>query len=291
MTHNGIDPELLGVFLDGSATAAERAAIMQLAATSPRAMRQLREAVATHGELTGAPVAWPVPTAAPLRLATAFATPRPRAELTKPTSGWRRRHTVSLALLAAAALAVAFAVPSRWGSTSSVSIGTVARLDGASGPGATGPGAMTQLFGPGWNAAATDAVRSGEQRQGTAEQAFITGVWAARFEVASVARDTAASMSIVDELRVIMRDVAGVAPVLAQLRSAARDTAGSSDPSRIAMVKQLRLMSGDERCFDLGLWRGAADMVVLRSGDTTSAARTSLAVSTSGCQGETTNRE
>jgi hypothetical protein len=285
VTQDVIDPELLGMFLDGSATADERTQVMELAATSPRAMRELREAVAIHGELTGEPVTWPEVESAVRRIPAPAAMPpagsRTGAHRADTRSGWRHPRTLALGLLAAAALAVVVAASLRRGTSDTIEIGQVARIEDAA-----GPGTMTRLLGTSWNSAVTVVVRGSERSSmHAAERAFAAGVWTARFEVASVARDTTAAVQIVDQLRVVLREVAGVAPVLARLQDAARDVKGSSQAARVTVVQQLRVMSRDERCFDVGLWRGAVDLAVLRTGGDATGARTRLAANAAGCLG------
>jgi hypothetical protein len=282
VTQDVIDPELLGMFLDGSATADERARVMELAATSPRAMRELREAVAIHGELTGEPVTWPEVESAVPRIPALTAIP-PAGPFTgtrraDTTPGRRHPRPLALGVLAAAALAVVIAA-SRRVASDAIEIGQVARIGDAA-----GPGTMTRLLSTELTSAVTEVVRGNEPNSmHAAERAFAAGVWTARFEVASAARDTTAAVQIADRLRVLLHEVAGVAPVLARLRDAARHVEGVSNPSGNTMVQQLRRMSGEGRCFDVGLWRGAAELAVLRAGGHEPVVRTRLAAGAAGC--------
>jgi len=264
--HAVIDPELLGQFLDGSATAEERAQVMNLAATSEYAMRELREAATIHGELTGEYVVWPVTATHPVMTPALHVVGAdgncgvPRRAVDRSATGVR--YLVPLVMLAAALLAVVFVRVVRAPATRGVAIAQVTRIEGA-----TGAGALTRMLGPGWDDGGYHATRGGGVTP-PAARAFSAGVWAARFNVASDARDTLATERLVERLRTLMADVAGASPVIAQLAQLAqlsRTGGGSGVALRATALDQLRMMSGDRRCFDRGAAKAVAHMMVRQS--------------------------
>ena len=259
MQHAVIDPELLGLFLDGSATSEERAQVMYLAATSEHAMCELREAATIHGELTGEYVVWPVtaayPVVAPARGESPALGARPSSRLRASASNGGVRYRVALTALAAAVLAVALVRVLRAPAERGVTIAQATHIEGA-----TGAGALTRMLGPGWDDGGYAATRGGDVTP-TAARAFGAGVWAARFNVASNARDTLATTALAERLRALMADVAGASPVVAQLVQLARSGGGSGVALRATALDQLRLVSGDHRCFDAGTAAATAQML------------------------------
>jgi len=184
----------------------------------------------------------------------------PRRAVDRSATGVR--YLVPLVMLAAALLAVVFVRVVRAPALGGLGIAQV-----VAGNATTGAGAMTRVLGPGWDATGRGVLRGSAATADDADvNAFETGVWAARFDVAGMIGDTIAGVQIAAHLRTVLANMAGVAPVLAQIERMARDDDGSSEGERAAVLDRLRTMSGNRRCFDKGVAVGKARMLAGQRG-------------------------
>jgi hypothetical protein len=243
MSEAQIDPEQLAAFLDGTASATERDAVLQEIASSGRAYAEFVEAAALIREME------------PALTVASGGEVKPSEERTADSGSRRRGYIVSLALLAAC-LALFFGVR-RFRSHN----GDVIQLAQATQPsGPTGAGSIAKTLGVGWDEPGWSVTRGAETTRGTTERAFRAGLRFAQMEFAVNARDSVATGVAATRLEALLSDIGGSAPVSARLYQMSQPSSFGDVASRARLASQLRdLLEASDR-FNLGVWTGAAQI-------------------------------
>ncbi len=242
MSDHELNAESLAALLDGTASAAEREAVLRTIAASQSAYAQFIEASAIRRELRvddddadAADVRGPDDLAAR-----------------------RRRFLRFLGPLAILAAALVVAVVSRQSRVANVSVLQIAQTTRVAG--AEGSGSLQRTLGANWNDAAWSVTRGSTATRENAPLAFRAGVRFAQLEIAENAADTAAVRVVVKELEPLLASVSGSGPIAERLEIMATSFAKRTAKQREAFARQVRALFSATDWFDLGVWVGAAQV-------------------------------
>jgi hypothetical protein len=235
--------EAMASLLDGTASAAEREALMRRMAASPELHAAFVEAMAIRKAL------YPD-----------VAVPPDAAARTDVAARSRRRRVVAAcALLAACLGVVAYLRMAQPRPQRDV-------LDLAQGMqlhDATGAGSVSRALGPEWDAPTWAVVRGDANAREQVARAFRAGVRVAQLSAAANASDAPAVTTAVEHLRDLLAGSAGSAPLAMQLSDLA-GTSGSVDArARNVLLANVRTVLGDPDWFNLGVWIETARMAAL----------------------------
>jgi hypothetical protein len=242
-----VDPELLAAFLDGTASAEEREAILRTLSRSKEAYAEFSEASAIHRDLEN-------PKQSPPILVDV-----PPAPASRAPHASRLRWLVPSMLLAAAIAGIAIVtqlrgtIPER-----TIRLAQATRLTRE-----TGAGALTRQLGSSWDQPEWSASRGTDGATAVAGRAFRAGVRYADFEIASQANDSSGAIRAATALGGLLTSIDGGAPLAESLRSLAASAGTVSAHDRATAAVQLRSVLGTGDWFDLGVWTETARVSVL----------------------------
>ncbi len=262
MSSPQIEPELLASFLDGTASPAERDAVLRTLSGSKRAYAEFLEASAIQQQLV----------AAESPESSAADTAHPAIDI----ASRRRRIGYVAPLVILAAASVIFVVTRR---STVRELDVVAIAQSTTIAGATGSGGMTRVLGSGWDEPGWTVTRGEMAVRDAAARAFRAGVRMAQLEVAASTRDSTAVAIAARQVQALLSDVPGSAPIAAQLGAIGSAVGSSSASDRAVLSQQLSVMVGDSNWFDLGMWAGTAD-IAAKGGQETFFAADGAAMST-----------